>query len=590
MVENLSQQLNVSKDEISRLSGEVNNWKNQYNTAQEEVDRLISIVNASDAFEKESTAAISVYKERMEEAIRALQNTIEKYRVILGDERVSFESSSLKVLDDLKITQEKLLKVLPYFPLIRSFGYNPSKVVNDKIYDLSVILEVISPLNTLKEVEVKLIPVEYRYFITDYGMREEDYHKVFPKEEIKTIKLQPRGLEREMLDITFADLKGGREYLIKAVAKDVADSINFEERKTSYIRMFENVAGDEDIIADYYTWYGGPPNSASWIDNPKNRQRRHVYTPVLGEYSSDDPIVVVKHMDWATGHGIDVFAVSWWSTGYDEVTLRHYMTKNFDKFLQNPLISDIRFCILYENNGRFRTLNQDDDSYNWVQDFDDPFNRERLKEDFLFLTKYFAHPSYFKIDRKPYVRFDFTLPFRGDFEGAFNEMRKELRRRGYEVSLGNDLMHRSISPYEPIPFKPKDGNIFGESFFRRVVTTFDIISGSGPGPSSQNDLQMENLQLRRSLSEWKTYADRLGKKIIPVVWPGLEIAPILAPKDFIPIRRMPERLDNQVRISREYASIVEVAAFNEWGFGMQIEPSEEEGFIYLETLLKSLEN
>jgi archaellum component FlaC len=268
MVEKLSQQLNVSRDEISRLSGEVNNWKNQYNVARDEVNRLGSTVNILDELEKESTEAISFYRERMEEAIRRLKNIIEKYRAILGDERVSFESSSLKVLDDLKITQEKLLKLLPYFPLIKTLYYKPSKVVNDKIYDLSVTLEVISPLNTLKEIEVKLIPVEYRYFITDYGMREEDYDKVFPKEEIKKIKLQPKGLEREMFNVTFTDLKGGKEYLIKAIAKDVADGTNSEERKTPYIREFENIAPLDDmtVIADYYVWYGWPPSYAAWRD------------------------------------------------------------------------------------------------------------------------------------------------------------------------------------------------------------------------------------------------------------------------------------------------------------------------------------
>ena len=229
MVEKLSEQLNVSKDEISRLSGEVNDWKNRYNTAKEEVDRLNSVVNTSDAFEKESTAAISFYRERMEEAIRRLKNTIDKYRAILGDERVSFEYSSLKVLEDLKITQEKLIKLLPYFPLIKSLEYSPSRVMNDKIYDLSVRLEVISPLNTLKEVEVMLIPVEYRYFITKYGMREEDYDKVFPKEEIRSVKIKPRNLEREMFSVDFEDLKGGREYIVKARVEYVVE--NEKKRK-----------------------------------------------------------------------------------------------------------------------------------------------------------------------------------------------------------------------------------------------------------------------------------------------------------------------------------------------------------------------
>jgi hypothetical protein len=200
----------------------VNYLRAQYNSKSEEVSKLTLTVNKLDELERESTSSISYYREKMEEAIKRLRETIEKYRAVLGDERVSFEYSSLKVLEDLKITQEKLIKLLPYFPLIKSLEYSPSRVINDKIYDLSVSLEVISPLNTLKEVEVTLIPVEYRYFITKYGMREEDYDKVFPKEEIRSVKIEPRKLEREIFSVDFKDLKGGREYIVKARVKDVA--------------------------------------------------------------------------------------------------------------------------------------------------------------------------------------------------------------------------------------------------------------------------------------------------------------------------------------------------------------------------------
>jgi len=58
---------------------------------------LNSTITSLDEFERESTSAISLYQEKMKEAINSLRNTIEKYRVILGEERVSFKSSSLKV-------------------------------------------------------------------------------------------------------------------------------------------------------------------------------------------------------------------------------------------------------------------------------------------------------------------------------------------------------------------------------------------------------------------------------------------------------------------------------------------------------------
>ncbi len=73
---------------------------------------------------------------------------------------------------------------------------------------MNVGLEVVSPLNTLKEVEVKLIPVEYSHLPAE----------AFPQEEVKTVKLRPKGLERETFSVNF-DLKGGREYIIKLQLK-----------------------------------------------------------------------------------------------------------------------------------------------------------------------------------------------------------------------------------------------------------------------------------------------------------------------------------------------------------------------------------
>jgi len=290
-VNRLLEKLRQSVEEINSLKEKTGYWEAQYNTAREEVGRLNSIINKLDELERESTLAIEYYRGRMDEAIRKLRETIERYRVLLGDERVSFESSTVKLLEDLKLTQEKLQKVLPYFPLILNFSWKPTKVVNDKIYNIKVIFEVISPLSSLEEVEVMLIPVEYRYFITDYGMREEDYPKVFPKEEVRSVKIRPRNLEREIFSVDFEDLKGGREYIIKARVEDVAGNEKRVAVKTLYIRQFENFGKElykKGLIvsADYYPLYPDP--------HPWEHLEPMAVNPILGKYDVTDPIVISK--------------------------------------------------------------------------------------------------------------------------------------------------------------------------------------------------------------------------------------------------------------------------------------------------------
>ncbi len=62
------------------------------------------------------------------------------------------------------------------------------------------------------------------------------------------------------------------------------------EVKTPYIRQFGNVAKTDDIIVavPYYLWYRR--DLSNWKDG-------HKYMPLLGEYRSDDPIVMSKHID-----------------------------------------------------------------------------------------------------------------------------------------------------------------------------------------------------------------------------------------------------------------------------------------------------
>jgi hypothetical protein len=289
----------------------------------------------------------------------------------------SYEEKLDSIKKELGSKEEELKEIKKYFPLIKSFSFYPSKVVNDKIYDLKVNLDVINPLKNLKEVELKLIPIEYDYFITNYGMRKEDYPLVFPPEETRSIKLNPKGLEKEIFEVDFKDLKGGREYLIKAEAKDLDGNVNFEEIKTPYIREFENIAPLDDITvaAFYYNWY----SPTYYI--PKNLPDK----PLLGFYNSDDNIVFNKHVDWATGHGIDVFVFPWFFQGDEQEEI---LKKN----MKADLFNQIKFSFISTYVDRFGEPPYD-------------FDREEVRKEFvdniLYATKtYLSLPNSWRIDSR----------------------------------------------------------------------------------------------------------------------------------------------------------------------------------------------
>jgi hypothetical protein len=505
----------------------------------------------------------------MDEAIRKLKEIIERYRVLLGDERVSFESYTVKLLEDLKSTQEKLLRVLPYFPLILNFDWKPTKVVNDKIYDINVSLEVASPLNSLKEVEVMLIPVEYRYFITDYGMREEDYDKVFPKEEIRSIKIKPLNLERVMFSVDFEDLKGGREYIVKARVEDVGGSEKMVEVKTPYIRQFENIAKTDDLLigAHYFAWY----TTNSWA---RDTSKTTIHTPLLGMYTSKDPLIFDKHADWATGHGIDFFIIEWASPN-------DWTSKNLkDNILKNSQLlnsGQIKFCVTYDLDvsselGRLLKTN-DGKGNNWFNygfDMNNDHNVRIFLEDFSYFSQFFEHPQYLKIDGKPVVFIYGAMKLR-NAESVISKVREKYN----PILLGHLI---AWYPQEEIE--------------NRIVPLFPLFDGVyaynmvGGNPGRGEDFID---YVAQQFSLFKEISERYNKFFIPHVEPGYNDSAIRNP--YLIIERSPKFFEKYWQMSLGFLDpklrMILVTSFNEWHEDQQIEPAvdyKDDPFIYLQVI------
>lgn len=79
----------------------------------------------------------------------------------------------------------------------------------------------------------------------------------------------------------------------------------------------------------YYDWYGAPPMQKSFIHwpqgghNPPEDIGSNFY-PLLGAYSSSDPSVLKKHMEWIRQANVGVLTLTWW--GRDSYTDRNVQT------------------------------------------------------------------------------------------------------------------------------------------------------------------------------------------------------------------------------------------------------------------------
>jgi hypothetical protein len=316
-------------------------------------------------------------------------------------------------------------------PIITSLNWTPTRVVLDKIYDINVSFTAIDDKNPIVYAELHFVPVEYYYMIEKYGMRPEDYSKVFPPDKERVLVLTPVDGKFDSLEEKFSapikDIVGGREYKIVALVRDLAGNEKIIEVKTPYIRQFENIAKPDDInvVALYLLWWGKDNNWAKYKGN---------VFPLLGKYSSKDTMVINKHVDWATGHGIDVFLINWAGQDYQDDALKNY-------FLEADLVKrgDIKFMILYESIHRLKNSNP-----GW--NLFDLENVQILDSDLSYLSQnYFKHPSYFKIN-------DRSVFYLYESKGIFGNVSQigKLKEK-FGLFIISDHAHPLANPNDTFP-------------------------------------------------------------------------------------------------------------------------------------------
>lgn len=198
------------------------------------------------------------------------------------------------------------------------------------------------------------------------------------------------------------------------MVKDLAGNERTIEIKTPYIRQFENfgkLVYDKGVIVGvtYSGWYK--------IDKDSWGVYKYKGEVLLGEYSSLDRIVTTKHIDWMSGHGINVIYMGWppdWGRG------------RIDNVIENLVYSDlgdeIRYCILY---GHGENLN-----------LDNPTVISRIVEDIGYLLTLIPDKALFKLDNRPVIYF-YDLPaYKGDIPSAIDKIRLGVREAiGKEIFI-----------------------------------------------------------------------------------------------------------------------------------------------------------
>ena len=466
-------------------------------------------------------------------------------------------------------------------------SWRPSKVVNDKIYEIKVKVEAKDDKSPISHAELHFIPEEYEYFITEYGMRPEDYGRVFPPEGERVFVLTPSDGRFDELEEGFStvidDIVGGREYRIVVIVEDSAGNKGIAELETPYIRQFENLGKE--------LYEKGIIVAAVYLPFDMSEIPRKDDDPLLGRYDAMDYIVEWKHIDWATGHGINVFLIDsqnhWWPEIKNRVIRVFSNISNTGQVKVAWMMGPSPRHFVYGKYG--------EEIPEWAIDLSISKNKETFvsfaKE--LLKPEFVTKESYMKVDGKPVL-------YIWD-EGAFFNQKETYQsiKQFTKEMYGNDL-YIIADWIPPIPTSPMDeyvrfllGKYRGEGL--KVVDAFTgWIGFHQVGLDTEQYVKNYNQFYETQLRRWRTFTQICGKNFIVTVVPGFDGSYCWGREPQIPLPRGKERFRERLAIGVKYIdkSIpwIKIDTWNDWGEWSYMEPTVNEGFSYLKVLKETLMN
>jgi hypothetical protein len=401
--------------------------------------------------------------------------------------------------------------------------------------------------------------------IEKYGMRPEDYPKVFPPDKERVFVLTPvdgkfDSLE-ERFSVTIKDIVGGREYKIVALVRDKAGNERIADVKTPYIRQFENLGKElyeKGIITgvSYCGWYKIDKNS--W-GNYKYRGE-----PLLGEYSSLDKVVLTKQIDYMTGYGINVIYVGWppvWGKGR--------MDRVIENFISSDLGKQIHYSILY---GHGENL-----------DLNDPTVINTMSEQLRYLLSLIPDEVFLKLDNRSVIYF-YDLPaYKGDIPSGLDRIRLGVKETaGKEIFIIADYAKFDTTDEILKIIKKLDG-----------VTVW---AGHYDGSGYYDGLYSQEKLYEKKVLEWSSWIKEKIKEgnlpssfvYIPSVIPEFDSRyvewgdpnQVILPRDAKRFaRQLMLALSNSVPMK-----IVRIDTWDDWYESTVIEPSVRWGFEYLQII------
>ena len=307
-------------------------------------------------------------------------------------------------------------------------------------------------------------------------------------------------------------------------------------------------------------WEADKPNM--WANIVKHPER----TPALGFYAQENPEVSDWETKWATEHGVSFFVYCWYRTSQGGAVKTQFGSAIHDALFKSRFADKMKFTIMWENQSR---------GHAGVADERDMF--ENLLP--YWMTNYFQHPSYVKVDGKPVLfiyRPEFLVQDLGGVENvkkAFERMRQTCRDAGFAglLILGE---YRGLDPKHLALMKQ-----LGLDY------TFAYCWGipNSPAPAQAIQTQMDYIRKTQQLGilpqvvtvsqAWSGWRDEGSIWKIP-------------PPEFETLLRQAKDFVGTLPANELGSKMLLLDNWNEWGEGHYLAPYREYGFGYLDAVRK----
>ena len=350
-------------------------------------------------------------------------------------------------------------------------------------------------------------------------------------------------------------LKGGKEYVAAARARDQASNESESQLSIPYVKEFENISSQAKLEVSVH--YGPFMNPDLW--RWRSAQDKEITNPLLGWYQSGDTFVTSKHIDWLGGFGISCLTIIWFGSSLFEPSIK--------QILAHASLRDLRFFVWYDLTTHLQnTVGPKDYFGPWSAD--DPAVSKILSESLGFwIRNYFNHPSYLKINGACPVYYSAVSGLLGDVGSMMKQLRKTASEAGIDLFTISDSVHY-VEPKlsKVVPFD--------------AITQFANHSFVDPKINANVETYMDG-----TYASWSSLAKNNGVHFVPTVSPGYKN---LYFNDWLVSTRGIQGFKNRLEICKRYLDadvrLLFVTTFNDWMENTHIEPSLEEGFQYLQAI------